>query len=263
MRTTGRSEDTITRRIGTCRRFLAHAQIDDMTIAEPGDVEDFLRQFRSPATRAAYLGDLRAYYAWAKRRRLMTEVPTDRIDAVSVPQAMPRPLTAEELMRAVATAEQRLRVVLLLGALAGLRRQEIAAVHGEDVGDGRLRVRRPKGSRQRIVPVHPVLQVELDAYGVRRGPLFPRPDAPDTPVSRDRIGYWVQRHFEQLGIEGGCHRLRHSAATALAVASQDPYVVATFLGHQSIEMSRIYVEVTSSRVADHVARMPDPRQSAG
>jgi integrase len=259
MRQQGHSEDTIRRRIGTCTRFGVFLGGSAIAYAETSDVEAFLSRYRSPATRHAYLSDLKAYYRWLIRRRWIDgPAPTDVLDSVKVPEAMPRPLTAEELMRAVATADDRLRLVLLLGALAGLRRQEIAGLHGEDIGDHVLRVRKPKGGRQRVIPVHPVLMAELASYGVRKGPLFPQPGTPHLPVSRDRIGLWVTRHFEQLGIEGSCHRLRHSAASALAAVSQDPYVVAQFLGHKTLNQSLTYVQMDGRKLGEHVGRMPDP-----
>jgi DNA-binding LacI/PurR family transcriptional regulator len=76
LKVAGRSPDTIERRVGTLRRFLASIHPATIDQATTDDVEAFLRGYSSPATRSAYLSDLRAFYRYACRRRLLFEDPT-------------------------------------------------------------------------------------------------------------------------------------------------------------------------------------------
>lgn len=260
LRASGKSPCTIRRRAGTLRRFLEHIHPTLVDDASTEDVEAFLRQFASPATRRAYLSDLRAFYRWGIRRRLLRDDPTAVLDPIRVPPPLPRPLEPQELARAYLAADDRLRLILLLGALAGLRRAEIAALVAEDIGDKVIRVRKGKGGKPRQVPIHPVLRAELDAWGARYGPVFPHPDDPSRPIGRAWLGRLVARHFDQLGIDGSTHRLRHSAATNLAAVAQDPWAVAAFLGHANLTTSMVYVQTSGAQLGRHVDAMPDPRR---
>ena len=261
LKVAGRSPDTVERRVGTLRRFLASIHPATIDQATTDDVEAFLRGYSSPATRSAYLSDLRAFYRYACRRRLLFEDPTAALDPIKVPPPLPRPLEPAELARAVMLADDRMRIILLLGALAGLRRSEIAGLWAEDLTESMVRVRKGKGGRSRQVPLHPVLRTELRRYGVAHGPLFPAAQDPSRPISADWLGRIVSRHFEACGIGGSSHRLRHAAATTLAEVAQDPWMIAQFLGHTNLQQSMTYVASSPGRLGAAVEQMPDPRSS--
>jgi integrase len=80
-------------------------------------------------------------------------------------KALPRPVAVEDVFRAVeACRDEDTQLMLLFGALAGLRRFEIAKLTAEDV---HLTAAPPvvfiegKGRKERIVPLHPELVARL------------------------------------------------------------------------------------------------------
>ena len=79
---------------------------------------------------------------------------------MSVPRGVPRPAPDLVIRAALAAADDRTRLMILLAVLAGLRRAEIAGLHTSDYAGGVLTVR-GKGGRTRMVPAHPLLAARL------------------------------------------------------------------------------------------------------
>lgn len=195
-------------------------------------IEGWLAQLPSPATRKAYLADLRAFYRWAIRSGRTDRDPTVLVDTPRVPHRLPTPLTATEVHLAVDTAVGDLRLMVMLGAFAGLRVSEIAVLRGEDVVPPVLVVRQGKGAKDRAVPLHPRLEVALAG---RCGPLFPG-------MSGDAVSQRIKAHFRRLGIARRPHDLRASFATEAARASNGNLVlVAQLLGHVSPATTQRYM----------------------
>jgi integrase len=102
-------------------------------------------------------------------------------------EALPDVLTMAELERLLASPSrgdiwerhfagkpERDRLLLALFAYAGLRRSELLGLAWDDVDVSRrlLYVRKAKGGRQRVVPIHPALAPLFAAYYATRVPLI-------------------------------------------------------------------------------------------
>lgn len=194
-------------------------------------IEGWLAQLSSPATRKAYLADLRAFYRWAIRSGRTERDPTVMVDTPRVPTRLPTPLTATDVHLAIDTAAGDLRLMVMLGAFAGLRVSEIAALRGEDVTPPVLLVRQGKGAKDRAVPLHPRLEV----LAGRCGPLFPG-------MSGNAVSQRIRSHFRRLGIDRRPHDLRASFATEAArVSNGNQVLVAQLLGHASPQTTQRYM----------------------
>ena len=111
-----------------------------------------------------------------------------------------------------------------------------------------LRVRRGKGARARIVPVHPELQNTLIS-----ALQFSDVGAEDRLVSatRSTADRWIKMasaRAEELGsIPSGRripnHTLRHSYARHLLVHGRPINYVSRWMGHSSIQTTLIYLEL--------------------
>ena len=144
--------------------------------------------------------------------------------------------------------------MLRLGAEAGLRLSEIAAVHSRDVleGDaGPSLIVRGKGDKQRIVPISEDLAKRITAAP---GWLFPgrwRGTVRQQPC--EAAGHaeksYVSRHLTRLLPDGwGPHSLRHRYATRMYETTHDLLLVSKLLGHSSVETTQIYVAMPDSRL---------------
>jgi integrase len=251
-RVRGLSRKTIERRDVSLKGFAA--SITPMRLLDATNylVDDWLGTFRSAATRRAYRSDLMAFFTWAAKRDLCIN-PVLKTDPIRVPKLLPRPVPADYLTSILSAATPDVRLMIALAAYAGLRCCEIAAIDASDVDLSQqspvLAVRCGKGSKDRIVPVHPDLAVML--RGLRPGPIV--------GVSAQTVGFKVARHLRSLGIEATAHKLRHTFGTELArVTEGNVVLVASLLGHENISTSMAYIGWSGGPGAAAVAGMYPP-----
>lgn len=234
----GLSDATRRRRRWTITEFGHHLEVRGRTFADATmvDVELFLAGHGGPSTRRALLGDVRCFYRWARSRELVPIDPTERLEQPRVPSRTARPLSAFDLEIAVRSARPRLRAILMLGALAGLRVSEIATLMRSDVEVERrvIVVRGGKGGKDRIVPLHSELVGAVDVVPRRR-------DGRVIGTSGQNVGDIVRAHFRLLRIDHRAHDLRATFATNLAQASAgNMSLVAGLLGHASMLTTQRY-----------------------
>ena len=163
----------------------------------------------------------------------------------------------EGLIRAAPGAHARL--LMLIQWRAGLRISEALGLEARDVqlDDDlpTLRVRRGKGGRARLVPIHPelaaALRLRMD-YG----------DSGSTDklvgVGRQQGSRWIT-HAVQRAVEAGVlaqgrrvtsHALRHSYARHLLTHGIPINVLSRWMGHRNLDSTLIYLEI-----------LPDPTGS--
>lgn len=221
-----------------------------------------------PETRRSACAVLRSFYARAVRAGDLDTSPAADLDRVRVPRALPRPTTTTDALRAaLATCTDHDRLMVLLGALAGLRAAEIAQVHpARDVREGFLYVT-GKGGHARRVPVHPILSAELEAERTRRrrgapgsglrnlalsecsadGYLFPSPGGHMTP------GTITRRVAAALPDGWTAHTLRHRFASQAYATERDLRAVQELLGHASPTTTARYTQVPGTALTAAVA----------
>ena len=230
------SVHTIKRRRSSLRSFAKWVAPLPIEQADARHVEGWLATFSAPRTRHAYRSDLSAFYQWGVRRKVMPSNPVAETDSIRVPKALPRPVPIHAVPAIIdASPSDRLRTALMLAAYAGLRRAEICAITGGDIQlypVPLLMVRSGKGQKDRMVPLHPVLQVEFNR---------PLPAGRLVPWSPDRLGKIAAEHMRQMGFNCTLHQLRASFATELArVMDGNIVAVGKVLGHESPQTTMGY-----------------------
>ena len=231
---------------------------------------------RGNATRARHLSAVRSFFRWLARRH---GVSNPQVRLLATPRAkrpLPRALTPNDA-RAVAgdigemsdspatQARDAALFTLLYGC--GLRIAEalsltVAAAPREG-GDAPLRVV-GKGSKERLVPVLPVVRQAVSAW-LR---LHPRPD-PAAPLFLGVRGGRLDPAVAQRTLRGFrrlCglpehatpHALRHSFATHLLAGGADLRSIQDLLGHASLSTTQRYTAVDQARLVE-VWRKAHPR----
>lgn len=240
-RAAGRAEGTVRVRGSYLRTFgkavpLLEATTDDLLsyLASRSDV--------APETRKAMLVSLRGFYRWAYRRGHLAEDLSLELPSAHVPIGQPKPIPIEALTRARAIADDETSLMLDLGALAGLRRAEIAQVHSDHLTDLGLLVQ-GKGGKVRLVPIHPRLRERLARL---QGFAFPSPKRPGMPVSPDYVSSRLER---VLPAPHTAHSLRHYFASAAFKGTHDIRAVQQLLGHASVETTQRYVATDNDALA--------------
>jgi len=169
-----------------------------------------------------------------------------------------------------ATDKLYLRAFLRTAYTCGLRVGDARHLRPEDVDSDRmmLRVCTTKGLHEREVPL-PVSTLEaLRTYWTEhrnRRWLFPSRASlkqigqADQPISERSVQRGFQQVVASLGWKqsGLCvHTLRHSYATAMLEAGVNLKVLQTYLGHQNIEATEIYLHLTrgSNQAAQRIVQ---------
>ena len=173
-----------------------------------------------------------------------------------------RAVTEEELRALLRLASEQgdveLEVLLLLGAHAGLRAQEIGSLRWVDldIASLRLRVAHGKGDVARVVRISQRLarvlsewkQIRMLDGGVGEFVLRYR----SQPWMYQRLERAWREALPDAGVEGahrvfqgrGVHGLRHYAGVRLARESKDLQVVRDHLGHASVRTTEVYAGST-------------------
>jgi site-specific recombinase XerD len=240
----GRSEGTLASYRSTMRTYPA----DPLAVT----VEDADKWWTSvehlaPRTRARSLSCIRSFYTWAMRYDLVERDPTRRLDAPSLPKGAPRYVTKDQLEILRDKLPPDLRRAALLGAWAGLRVSEAAALNWDDVDTElmRLTVRHGKGDKARPVAIHAVLLDELSPI-VAGANVVSGTEVTYTAATLQRR---VNRAMKRAGVEATFHQLRHRFGTITYGKTGDPLAVAAAMGHASLETTRIYAAVSDDALA--------------
>ncbi len=211
------------------------------------------RRGLAPGTIANRLATARGLYAALRWARAVLADPFAGVRAPREPTTpWEKRLPYDEVAAlAWAAADPHDRVLVLLGAHAGLRAGECVALRWEDVRPGRrdLTVRRGKGGAARTVAMSATLARALQV-------LPRRADGYVLPY-RASVSAW--RHIQALCVAvgvapKGVHSLRHSAGTRLYAETGDLETTARHLGHAKLETTRVYAKWSDRRLRETIGR---------
>lgn len=235
---------TIDERLRVVDQFTQQTGVNAQ-VANFEDITLWLATLPSAITRHTYYVHLRAFYHWLVISDHRQDNPMSRVAAPKRPKYRPRPITDEQL-RAVLTSPLRpaTRTRIMLAAFAGLRVHEIAKIRGQDIdhATGMITVV-GKGNKTAVLPVHPIILREAEHYPLR-GWWFPSSTCPHTHVERRAVGSSISNAFARAGITMTSHQLRHYFATALLEAGADARVVQTFMRHENLQTTALYMNVS-------------------
>ncbi|MBP5403547.1 MAG: site-specific integrase [Elusimicrobiaceae bacterium] len=172
--------------------------------------------------------------------------------------------TPEEIDKLLAACPNDMwKIVVLLGADAGLRRGEMADLKWEDVdfNNNQLYIAPNKTESHRFVPLTQDLRDALakaqtsaksayviDLYKPRKGITHGRPN-------------YLTIHYAQIakscGVDSFLHKLRHTFASQLVQNGVELYTVSKLLGHSSIQMTEIYAHMAPPTLHRAIAKLPE------
>lgn len=226
--------------------------------------------------------------AWRLRARHRVHEPDVPVQRASDAEVL-------ALLRACRSARDRL--IVLVMAVAGLRRGEVCGLRRADVhlavdsrrvgcqttGPHLHVVRRednPNGAwaksrRPRVVPLEHLTVLAFDTYELERTNLaeagesdfvfvnlFRRPLG--APMRPDNIGELVAAASLRAGLEHPVrpHQLRHACASNLADAGVGIDVIAELLGHACVASSKVYLHPDPARLRKAIESVANPRERA-
>ena len=284
LRSRNYAEGTLEERAYSLKVFLAWTAERDVTRA--GEVtrpileayQRWLYRYTQPggrplswSTQRQRIGCLRDFFRWVTRQNVILHNPASELELPRQEKRLPTAgLSREEVTRLLAVPVVadplglRGRAMLEVFYATGLRRAELCRLELPDVNPerGTLTVRKGKGKKDRVVPlgaragawvqryqreVRPRLVLAagvptlfLTAYGAAFNP----------DVVSGMVAAWMQR----IGRKGSCHLLRHTCATHMLEGGADIRYIQQLLGHEKLETTAIYTEVTIRQLIEVHAR---------
>lgn len=143
---------------------------------------------------------------------------------------------------------QRLALTLLL--YTGQRRSDVVHLGRQHIATGHLLLRQQKTGKRLSIPVHPLLQAELD--------LLPKEQLtflltnPGKPFTSAGFGNWFADAVRAAGLPAGlsAHGLRKACARRLAESGCTAHEIASITGHKSLREVEHYTRAADqSRLA--------------
>lgn len=227
------------------RRYQIRRLADEVGRRSPWDVtEDDLAGWLggrewSLETLRSHRSALRSFYGWAHASGHVSADPARLLRKVAATPGKARPADEDHVHQAIAVADERTYLMLLLGARHGLRRGEISRVHTDhlvkDLGGWSLEVD-GKGGKWRTVP----LGAETARLIRQRPPGWVFPGGHDGHLTAAHVGRLVSRTLPE-GVT--THQLRHRFATIVYQRTNNIVAVQQLLGHASVATTQRYVEV--------------------
>lgn len=195
----------------------------------------------SRETRRAAIATFRGFFRFINRGELVEHLPRVRTSSPA-----PRPAPTDIYQMALARADERVRLMLRLGAELGLRRGEIAQINLDDIGEDLLGLSlmvHGKGGKIRFIPISGELVYQMRRQASNAGWIFA--GSIDGHLSADRVGKLIAN-----ALPGGwtAHTLRHRFATRAYAGSDDLLAVSRLLGHASVATTQRYVATDAERL---------------
>lgn len=155
------------------------------------------------------------------------------------------------------------KLVVLLGADAGLRRGEIANLRWNDVEfkHNQLYVAPDKTENYRYVPMTPELREALEKAknGARNEFVV---NVGKNRTSKYFLTAFYRKIAKKAGVQSFLHKLRHTFASQLVQNGVDLYTVSKLLGHSSIKMTEIYAHLAPDTLQRAVVNIPVKSQKS-
>ena len=233
------------------------------------DVTEYLLHLRSKeysdTTLARKAASTRSFFGFLFHEGVIDEDPTDNMSAPKVGRSLPKALSLEEVDALLDTPDDpspealRDRAMLEVLYASGIRVSELVSMDIDDVDLEQGYVRCfGKGSKERLVPVHPGAVEALGGYIEHGRPhLYSKRSDRALFLNRrgarlTRQGFWtiLKGAAARAGITKSVspHTLRHSFATHLLRGGAPLRHVQELLGHSSITTTQVYTHLTSEHV---------------
>ena len=224
----------------------------------------------SAYSQARIISGIKAFYRFLMYEDRITEDPAQLLEAPKLGRKLPEVLTIEEidaLLNAIDLSKNeghRNRAMLETLYSCGLRVSELVGLRFSDLffEEGFIRVI-GKGNKERLVPVSPQVQKEIDIYQQHIRNHLNIQKGSENIVFLNRRGAQLTRVMvftiiknlaESIGLKKNIspHTFRHSFATHLIEGGANLRAIQEMLGHESITTTEIYTHLDQRFLRDAI-----------
>jgi integrase/recombinase XerD len=257
MRGAHRSPKTIMERVGVVRLLGVRSGVP-ATHCGWRELADFLGNASFTAsTVVTYYSALRQWYGWLRRMGFRADDPSTLLAIPKAPRSAPHPITTAELGVLLGRPlRPPRRMMILLGAYAGLRASEIAAIRGENLRGDRIELP-GKGGHTDSIDLHDHIRRAATAFP-DIGWWFPSVKNPGTAIKGNYVSVVLSQTMQAAGVHGTAHSLRHWYATEMLKSGANLRVVQENMRHANLATTARYTRVTTAERRAAIQALPEP-----
>jgi len=225
------------------------------------------------STISKIISTVKSFFNYLEEEEIIVKNPTRKIRVPKKICRIPSVMSKYEvdlIIRSVDFAPLRCRknnirdrLVLSLLYYTGIRKSELLNLNWTDINLSKsfIIIRRGKGGKDRLIPLHKEVSMLLDKYLYKRLPLITDALIIGEQGKRMCNGSFVYLLKMYLTLSGlkrkgyTAHSFRHTFATHLIEAGVDLFKVQKLLGHASLDTTKIYINFNSSQMAKAIDRL--------
>jgi integrase/recombinase XerD len=246
------------------RQFLVHLQTEVCVGDNNPRIPKTSRPL-SPRTVHGYARTLRAFFYWLESEEYLEKSPMRKVKMPKVPTVVIKTFSEEQLNRLLSVIDRKTAIgyrdycIVLTLLDTGIRLSELTGLTLPNLSmeRGEFKVM-GKGAKERWVPFGATLQRVLWKYIHKWRPDPAHPDIQNvfltvngTALSGGSVTKLLAVYGRKAGLRGvrcSPHTFRHTFAKTYLMNGGDLFSLQKILGHTSLEMVRIYVNLVDEDV---------------
>lgn len=218
---------------------IGHLPAKGMKRRELLELRDGVAKARGNGAGAGFQRAASALFAWALDRGWIEYHPLAR--AKALPGGHLPPWSDADAELALAKLPEAYRRVVVLGMHTGQRRGDLIALTWAAYDGASLRLRQQKTGEALVIPAHPELRAELDAWKAERKAAVILTSPQGRPWTAQHLSREMGKKLAEHGLPGlNVHGLRKLAAARLAEAGCTPHEIQAITGHRTLSMVDLY-----------------------
>ncbi len=247
--------------------FLKERSITEVEKIDSDDVVAFLKERSNEATTtvAHNLTVIKNFHKYLLKQKIVNKDVTEFIERPKLKKALPKTLSIEDVdllldIKLETPFDYRNKAMLELMYGCGLRVSELINLTINDIDMTNAFVRiLGKGSKERIVPLGEYAIIYIQKYLEVRNSFLKQKSCDKLFLNNHGLAMTRQGFFKilkkllkekGLNTDVSPHTLRHSFATHLINRGADLRSIQEMLGHADISTTKIYTEVSDSKVVE-------------
>lgn len=229
-------------------------------------LSQLLAQGVSPRSVNRKLSSLRSFYKYILRRGIVSNNPLHKVVAPKTAKRLPVFLNNVDTTRLLDTVEYsndflglRDLVVLEFFYFTGVRVSELATLKSRDISLSNSTIKvMGKGSKERIIPIHPELKEIVTCYIQQKKESFPEQNDGGYFIVTDKgakpytkLLYRIVNKYMSMVTsleKKSPHVLRHTFATHLLNGGADINAIKELLGHANLSATQVYTHTTIDKL---------------
>ncbi|QMU64832.1 MAG: tyrosine-type recombinase/integrase [Flavobacteriaceae bacterium] len=195
----------------------------------------------------------------------MSSNPAEKIEKPKLPKRIPRCLDKGQIESLLLHLDcyswfndleaKRNKAIIRTFLYTGVRLNELLKLKTTSINfeASEIIIYEGKGSKDRIIPIHPDLMLYLKAYqDVKKIPTeyFFSSIRSDKPLTENNLYRIIKKIRSKTKFHFSPHQLRHTFGKLSIEGNLNPFKLQRIMGHSSIETTQIYVYVSDNNLKE-------------